>query len=104
MKAVEGKKRTWRRAAVEGAAAAIVAVLLGAASCNTNAPDIPSEDPLPCSSYLSWDGQWRDSDGEVIDEDPCDGVDSDHKKSPASKPKPVGTPQQNRPAPRTTRR
>lgn len=83
-------------------ALAVAAMLLGAASCD-KAPQIPSDNPQPCTTTQGLDGRWYDEDGEVVDEDPCDGVDLDayHVKSPKPKPVPVKTPQ--RPAPRRTR-
>lgn len=83
------------------AALAVAAALIGA--CAKHQPDIPSRDPLPCSSHLGWDNRWYDSDGEVVDEDPCDGVDSPKpSKTPAVK---VSPPKKSTaPAPRVTRR
>lgn len=79
---------------------AVLAMLLGA--CAKNQPDIPSTDPLPCSSHLGWDSRWYDSDGEVVDEDPCDGRDSPKpSKTPAVKTSPVK--KSTAPAPRVTR-
>ena len=87
-------------------ALAAVAIVLGAASCDKNQPDIPSRDPLPCQSHVGLDGRWYDSDGEVVDEDPCDGFDLDNgshrTSSPKAPPKPVNTPAQ--PAPKGTKR
>lgn len=81
-------------------ALAVAMTFLGA--CAKNQPDIPSTDPLPCSSYLGLDTRWYDSDGEVVDEDPCDGVDS-KKPSPKPSVKPSPAKKPSAPAPRVTR-
>lgn len=80
------------------------AILLGA--CAKNQPDIPSRDPLPCSTFWSpLDQNWYDSDGEIVDGDPCDGVDVKTSKTPAVKPHQTSAPKKSTaPAPRVTRR
>lgn len=80
-------------------------VALAAASCDKNQPDIPSRDPLPCQSHIGLDGRWYDSDGEVVDEDPCDGVDAPKSTAPLIKPHQTSAPKKpTAPAPRVTRR
>lgn len=86
-------------------AATVAALLLSAASCDRNQPDIPSRDPLPCQSHIGLDGRWYDSDGEVVDEDPCDGVDVKKSTAPVIKPHQTSAPKKSTaPAPRVTRR
>lgn len=84
-------------------ALAVVAMLMGAASCDENQPDVPSEHPLPCATYQGLDGRWYDEDSEVVDEDPCDGVDKP-KPSKSSPVKPSPPKKSTAPAPRVTRR
>lgn len=80
-----------------------VAALIGA--CAKHQPDIPSRDPLPCQSHQGLDGRWYDSDGEVVDEDPCDGVDVKESTAPVVKPHQTSAPKKSTaPAPRVTRR
>lgn len=82
---------------------AVVAGMLGA--CDKRQPDIPSRDPLPCQSHIGLDGRWYDSDGEVVDEDPCDGVDVKKSSAPVIKPHQTSAPKKSTaPAPRVTRR
>lgn len=86
------------------AAATVAVLLLGAASCGEH-PSVPSRDPLPCQSHIGLDGRWYDSDGEVVDEDPCDGVDAKKSSAPVVKPHRTSAPKKpSAPAPRVTRR
>lgn len=81
--------------------AAVLAALLGA--CGRTAA--PAQQPQACESHIGLDGRWYDTDGEVVDEDPCDGVDAKRSKSPSAKPRVSSAPKKSTaPAPRVTRR
>lgn len=83
-------------------ALAVVAMLMGAASCDKNQPDAPSRHPLPCATWQAPDGTWMEEDDEPVDSDPCDlddafEVPKVHTTAPKVK---VST----KPAPRSSRR
>ncbi len=89
----------WIGLVVAVIAAAVLATLLGACG------DPQQARPVACATYLDSEGHWREEDGELIDEDPCDLDDLFENKvrTPApAKPKPAVSPA--KPNVRTTRR